>query len=395
MPMATILIVDDRPTNREYLVTLLGYASHRLLQAADGAEALAIASAEHPDLVIADILMPTMDGYEFVRRLRATPAIMQTPVIFCTAHYHEQEAQALARGCGVAHVLTKPSEPEVVLRTVDAVLGLTPPPRSPAAQEEFDREHLRLLTDKLSEKVDLLRRANERLSALIDLGFQLGSERDPKRLLQSFCHVAREITGARYAIVGALDGDGLHLRYCFTSGMDAALVRRLGTPDPRQGILGPVLAECRCSRLHNPTGDPAQLGLSGFPPVHSLLAAPVASPGWVCGWICLLDKLGAEEFSAEDERLARILAAQVGRIYENGRLYADLLHRSSELTLEIEERTKAEESLRQTERRFRSVVEGSIQGILVRSGERIQYANPACAHIFSYGSPEEIVGQPW
>ncbi len=91
--MATILIVDDRLANREFLVTLLGYAGHRLLQAADGAEALAIVRAEHPDLVIADILMPTMDGYEFVRRIRADPAIAATPVIFYTAHYHEREAR--------------------------------------------------------------------------------------------------------------------------------------------------------------------------------------------------------------------------------------------------------------------------------------------------------------
>ncbi|HEY1577582.1 MAG TPA: response regulator, partial [Terracidiphilus sp.] len=54
--VATILIVDDRPTNREFMVALLGYAHHRLLQASDGAEALALARAERPDLVIADIL---------------------------------------------------------------------------------------------------------------------------------------------------------------------------------------------------------------------------------------------------------------------------------------------------------------------------------------------------
>src|ERR1700726_1669612 len=105
--MATILIVDDRPANREYLTTLLGYGGHRLLQAADGAEALATARADHPDLVIADILMPTMDGYEFVRQLRADPAVAATPVIFFTAHYHEQEARALADACGVVHILTK------------------------------------------------------------------------------------------------------------------------------------------------------------------------------------------------------------------------------------------------------------------------------------------------
>src|SRR6185295_4893924 len=118
--------------------------------AADGLEALALARRERPDLVIADILMPTMDGYELVRQLRADPAIAQIPVIFYTAYYHEQEAQALAQACGVAHILTQPSEPEVVLRTVDEALGLTVRPPPVPQQDEFDREHLRLLTDKLS-----------------------------------------------------------------------------------------------------------------------------------------------------------------------------------------------------------------------------------------------------
>src|ERR1700730_12466141 len=117
--MATILIVDDRPVSREYLLALLGDGGHRLLQATDGAEALGTARADHPDLIIAAILMPTMDGDELVRQLRADPVIAQTPVIFCTAQNHEREAQALARTCGVSSVITKPSEPETVLSAVE------------------------------------------------------------------------------------------------------------------------------------------------------------------------------------------------------------------------------------------------------------------------------------
>src|SRR5450755_2407392 len=129
--MATILIVDDHPINRKFLAALLGKGDHRLLEAADGAEALAAVKAEHPELVIIDILMPTMDGATFVRLLRADPSIAHTRVIFCTAHYHEPEAQALARASGVSFVLTKPSEPETILSTVEAVLGTSRPPSSP------------------------------------------------------------------------------------------------------------------------------------------------------------------------------------------------------------------------------------------------------------------------
>jgi CheY-like chemotaxis protein len=158
--MATILVVDDQPENRQLLTTLLGYRGHRLREATNGAEALETVRAERPDLIITDLLMPTMDGYEFVRQVRADPVLAQTRVIFYTAAYHEREAAALARKCGVTHLLTKPMEPAAVFRMVEDALGCAAPPFPPPALHEIDREHLRLLTDTLSEKVKELELSN-------------------------------------------------------------------------------------------------------------------------------------------------------------------------------------------------------------------------------------------
>src|SRR5260370_33959350 len=132
--MAAILIVEDRPIDRRFLGTLLKSAGHTVIEASDGLEALALASRTLPDLVISDILMPTLDGYELVRQMRETPQLRRTPVIFYTATYHEREARTLAHQCGVADILTKPSEPKVLLAKVDAVLepaiadAVVPPP---------------------------------------------------------------------------------------------------------------------------------------------------------------------------------------------------------------------------------------------------------------------------
>jgi PAS domain S-box-containing protein len=156
--MATIVVVDDQPANREFLVMLLGYMGHTLLEAADGQQALEVVRRTQPDLVIADLVMPTMDGYEFVHQLRAEPAIAQTAVVFCTATYQQAEAWELARRCGVEHIITKPAEPEVVLRTVAAVLGRVAPRPRALAVEEFQRAHLRVLTDKLFKQVQALER---------------------------------------------------------------------------------------------------------------------------------------------------------------------------------------------------------------------------------------------
>jgi PAS domain S-box-containing protein len=342
--MPTILIVDDRPANREFLVTLLGYGGHRLLEAADGAEGLSITRAARPDLVIADILMPTMDGYEFVRQLRADPAIADTRVIFYTAHYHEPEARKLAAACGVSDVMTKPCEPELVLRTVNAALGNIPATSPASPPEEFDREHLTLLTDKLSQHADEVRRTNERLQAMVELGLQLGSERDPARLLQLFCDATRQIIGARYAMLGVPNGGSPSYRHFFTSGMDVPTASRIGRPGLVAGVLGSVLAAGRCFRANHGGLDAAGVPPS-FPPATALLAAPVLSPARVHGWICLLDKPGADAFTDEDEQFARMLAAQVGRIYENGSLYADLLQHSTKLAEEVAERKRAELAL--------------------------------------------------
>ena len=154
--MATILVVDDRASNREYLVTLLGYVGHRLVEAADGGTGLAIARAERPDLIITDIVMPTMDGYEFARQVRSDPAIAATPTIFITASYLLEETRRLAQACAVTHVLVKPVEPEVILTAVQAALRAGPALPPQPVPEDFHQEHMRLLTDGLAKRVEAL-----------------------------------------------------------------------------------------------------------------------------------------------------------------------------------------------------------------------------------------------
>ncbi|HWJ96004.1 MAG TPA: response regulator, partial [Telluria sp.] len=121
--MATILVVDDRPSNRAYLLALIGFTGHRTLQAADGAEALALVRRERPELVITDILMPTMDGYQFVQQLRADPQLAHTRVIFYSAVYAEPETAAMARSCGVSTILGKPADQQRLLDAIAAELG--------------------------------------------------------------------------------------------------------------------------------------------------------------------------------------------------------------------------------------------------------------------------------
>jgi signal transduction histidine kinase len=158
--VATILIVDDRPSNRQFLTTLLGYDGHRVLEAADGAQALEIARTEHPDLTISDILMPGMDGYSLARALRREPALAQMRLILMSAVYLEDEARSIALACGASQLLAKPAEPEAVRALVRSVLEAPPP--VPQA-EGFNDEYVRLMNEKLYQKVKELEELNEQL----------------------------------------------------------------------------------------------------------------------------------------------------------------------------------------------------------------------------------------
>ena len=163
--MKTILIVDDRPTDRQVLVALLARCGHRMLEAESGAEAIKITRQEKPDLVIVDVLMPKMDGYEFVRKLRLDRKIAPTTVVFYTARYIKEESRKLAKACGVRHIIVKPVEAEEVLEMVNEALAMRPRASRSLTASQLARKHLRVLTGKLADKVCELEELNVRLQA--------------------------------------------------------------------------------------------------------------------------------------------------------------------------------------------------------------------------------------
>jgi PAS domain S-box-containing protein len=166
--MATILIVDDSPVDRELLMTVLKYTGHRLIEAADGAEALLLVESEHPDLVISDVLLPKMDGYEFVRRMRGNPEKARTTVIFYTAVFNEREALELARDCGVSRILSKPTDPQKILEVVTEVLSAGDGENVASLPCQFDSRHQEVLRHKLIHQIEATRQSEERFRLLAE-----------------------------------------------------------------------------------------------------------------------------------------------------------------------------------------------------------------------------------
>jgi signal transduction histidine kinase len=165
--MKTVLIVDNQADNRSVLVAMLALRGYRMIEAKSGAQALKIVRKQKPDLVIADVLMSKMDGYEFVRQLRLDPKISRTAIAFSTADYIAKESQKLAKACGVNHIIVKPVEPEEVFKIVDDVFAKTARGAASVPAPEFAREHLQLVTNKLAEKVYDLEKLNTKLEAEI------------------------------------------------------------------------------------------------------------------------------------------------------------------------------------------------------------------------------------
>jgi PAS domain S-box-containing protein len=165
--MARILIIDDRPADRDLLVTILGYYDHVVFAAHSGIEGLTLALVEQPDLIITDIQMPGMDGYELARRIRADSDLFQTRLIFYTGAISLAELRQRAVDYRDVQILIKPAEPEVILALVNAALAGPPPSARPDA--DLERANLRLLASALRRNVEELRQTESDLRYQADL----------------------------------------------------------------------------------------------------------------------------------------------------------------------------------------------------------------------------------
>ncbi len=137
----TILVVDDEPQIVRFVRAYLEDAGYRVVTASDGQEALFVARHEKPDLVILDLMMPGMDGWDFIRRYRRE---RDTPVIVLTARVEETD-QVLGLELGADDYVTKPFSPRALVARVRAVLrrvqaGLAPPDVLRGGDVVLDRE---------------------------------------------------------------------------------------------------------------------------------------------------------------------------------------------------------------------------------------------------------------
>ena len=123
--MAKILLVEDNEMNRDMLSRRLQRRGHEVLVAADGADGVAKARAEIPGLILMDMSLPVLDGWEATRQIKSDPATSGIPIIALTAHaMSEDRERAISAGCDDYD--TKPVEFPRLIGKIDALLGESP-----------------------------------------------------------------------------------------------------------------------------------------------------------------------------------------------------------------------------------------------------------------------------
>ena len=162
------------------------------------------------------------------------------------------------------------------------------------------------------------------LQALNEAGLALAAELDPAAVLQKIVDLSRSVGNAKYAALGIFD-DGARVREFITSGISAQERERIGPLPKGRGILGLLPQGKHSLRMRDLHEHPASVGFpAGHPPMRSFLGVPILWRGASVGNLYLTEKVGAAEFSTQDEETLVTFAAQAAIAIENARLYAQL-----------------------------------------------------------------------
>lgn len=150
-----VLIVDDNPDNLYLLQALLTGNGYGVMMAGNGLEALELLKNEQPDLIVSDILMPKMDGFQFCRQILADSTLRTIPFVFYTATYTSEEDEAFALGLGADRFILKPAEPEVFLQIITEVMAKARSGAHEHAPANLDDDcYLAEYNSRLKEKLD-------------------------------------------------------------------------------------------------------------------------------------------------------------------------------------------------------------------------------------------------
>ena len=435
-----ILIVEDSPTQAEQLKHLLEQNGHKVLAAASGKQALALLDNHKPALVISDIVMPEMDGYELCRQIKTVKSKQDIPVILLTSL---SDAEDVLKGleCGADNFITKPYNEEYLLLHIEQNIAnrklfknervrvgleimfggkrrfVTADQQQMltlliSTYEEAVRKNAELVktqnmykllnerleglveerTAALTVEIEARKKADERIrklnrvyAMLSNINQAIVRVREPQALFKEACRIAVEEGGFRMAWIGMADFVTGSVNSVASAGVTGGYLEKvhivLGDETQGSGPIGRVLKAGEYFVWNDMENDPRMV------PWHedalrmgfrSCVAFPLKVSGQVCGVL----KLYAAETSFFDDEELKLL---------------DELAMDVSFAIEVAEkeahRKLAEEALQESETRYRAIFEASAEGILIADLETkiFKYANPSMCRMLGYTENELII----
>jgi two-component system cell cycle sensor histidine kinase/response regulator CckA len=391
--MVRILVVESHTASREYLRSVLEGSGREVTEARDAAEGLEAARLTLPAIVFIDILMPTMDGYEFVSALRSQPGQSALPVIFWTAAYLKREALGLAQECGVLHIANKSALPNEICWLVAECLGEAPKPSAQILDKKAIPEDLKVARHTALQRTVDLQTARDRLSALTELGRAMANQNTVPLLLKELCEGARYLLGARVAFAFTIDSHLGRMNFTHLSGTSSALQREdleqvcslwLATLNPQHKIARvPADHEVMVRAFQ------AVLARCTKPYLGAVMLNPLDG---MVGALVLGTKIGITDFDEEDELIASAVTAQAGVAYQNLANAADLGESLAEVQAEIALRRVAESALHNAETDYKSSIHNAPYGIYRADlNGNLLIVNRVMAEMLGYDSEREVV----
>jgi PAS domain S-box-containing protein len=338
-----ILIVDDKEEGRYLLETLLKASGHHVTAVANGVEAIEKLRSGGFDLIISDILMPVMDGFELCRKVKTDEALRRIPFIIYTATYTGPQDEAYALKIGADRFILKPCEPEVFLTAIKEVMAAAGRPDIASLQPlKEERETYRLYYGRLVKRLE---------DKMMQLEREIQARREAEKRAQTASERWQITFDSMLDPVALLKADGTIVQ-CNQAFAD--FLRQ-----DAQALVGQ-----KCYRLIHQTEGHIQ----DCPLLRALHTGTRETM----------------ELSFGEKTLYVVvdpIKAPEGQI-------SGFLH----ILRDITERKRAEEELRKSEERFKQIAENAVEWIWeVDTRGLYTYASPMVENILGY-RPEEVVG---
>jgi signal transduction histidine kinase/AmiR/NasT family two-component response regulator len=325
---ASILIVDDERHNRELLEVMLSPEGFRLLTAANGEEAIALVARQPPDLILLDIMMPGMNGYQVAETIKRNPATKQIPIIMVTA-LHDREAMMNGLAAGAEDFLTKPVHRAELCMRVRNLLRLK------AYGDHFDKYSQVLEGEVGARTVDLAESDHEkqymRLLQIVADEALRAPEAPSKSPLEKLLELILEAMDARSAALVLYESQTERLITAASAGIAREEMQRLGTS---RELWGERTNDTEAEAIKLPlTESLRQSGIQSLqgvrlPPHHKLFGVLY---------------IGLRDDRALTKRELRRLQSLGDRLtvhLDNAKLYTDLRQQVEELGIERELRER-------------------------------------------------------